>query len=78
MTTTTGSAHPALCQRYDSRALVGGTMKMGLFVDSFQQPLNNRNREELKVSRGNRLYSSGLPIVGDGNLYILCREVNVG
>jgi hypothetical protein len=51
-------------------------MNMGLFADSFQQPLIYR--EELKVSRGKRLYSSGLPITGDGNLYILCRNVNVG
>jgi len=35
-------------------------MKMGLFVDYLQQPLNNR--EELKVSRGKKLYSSGLPV----------------
>jgi hypothetical protein len=49
---------------------------MGLFMDSFQQPLINR--EELKVSRGKRLYSSDLPIIGNGNLYILCRKVNVG
>ena len=51
-------------------------MKMGLFTDSFQQPLINR--EELKVSRGNILYSSGLPTIGNSNLYILCRKVNVG
>ena len=49
---------------------------MGLFVDTFQQPLINR--EELKVSRGKGLYSSGLPITGNSNLYILCRKVNVG
>jgi|RhiMetdeSRZDD1v2_1073273.scaffolds.fasta_scaffold463695_2 hypothetical protein len=49
---------------------------MGLFVDTFQQPLINR--EELKVSRGKRLYSSGLPITGNDKLYILCRKVNVG
>jgi hypothetical protein len=51
-------------------------MKMGLFADSFQQPLIDR--EELKVSGGNRLYSSGLPIIGNNNLTILCRKVNVG
>jgi hypothetical protein len=33
-------------------------MKMGLFVDTFHQPLINR--EELKVSRGKRLYSVGI------------------
>ena len=49
---------------------------MGLFVDSFQQP--SINREEVKVSRGKRLFSSGLPITGDDNLYILCPKVNVG
>jgi hypothetical protein len=31
---------------------------MGLFVDTFHQPLINR--EELKVSRGKRLYSVGI------------------
>jgi len=49
---------------------------MGHFVDYLQQPLINR--EELKVSRDKRLYSSDLPIAGAYNLYILCRNVNVG
>lgn len=49
---------------------------MGLFVDSLQQPLVNR--EELKVSWGNILYSSGMPLAGKDNLTILCRKVNVG
>jgi hypothetical protein len=44
-------------------------MKMGLFVDYLQQPLINR--EELKVSWGNRLNSSGSPFTGDDNLTIL-------
>jgi hypothetical protein len=44
-------------------------MKMGLFVDSLQQP--QVNREDLKVSRGNLLYSSGMPVAGKDNLTIL-------
>jgi hypothetical protein len=41
-------------------------------------PPNNHslNREELKVSRGKGLYSSGLPFTGANKLYILGRNVN--
>jgi hypothetical protein len=42
---------------------------MGLLVDSIQQPLINR--EELKVSQGNSLYSSDSPFTGDDTLNIL-------
>jgi len=45
-------------------------------MDSLQQPLIKG--EELKVSRGKRLYSSDLPITGADNLYILGRNVNIG